>query len=187
VGAIESPEGTPRKRRWMTVASSVVSFTCCGSMSVGTARLDTARTMIYNRSTGGATRPLGRIRHPRRTGVELPDDLSIHRSVHHLPWRKRGVPRPLALAWWSNHQKIHALTDACGRAWPPSARQPRRHLEAPALLDNASAPARLLADKVMTRNNLRESSRDHKKTEHNLTRSRKAPIPYDAEAARDRK
>ena len=59
--------------------------------------------------------------------------------------------------------------------------------EAPALLDKCPAPSRLLADKGYDANSLRDRLAQTK-TEAVIpsTRSRKAPIPYDAEAYRDR-
>ena len=59
--------------------------------------------------------------------------------------------------------------------------------EAPALLDKCPAPTRLLADKGYDANSLR-SRLAATKTEAVIpsTRSRKAPIPYDAEAYRNR-
>jgi transposase len=59
--------------------------------------------------------------------------------------------------------------------------------EAPALLDKCPAPSRLLADKGYDANSLRDRLAETK-TEAVIpsTRSRKAPIPYDAEAYRDR-
>lgn len=59
--------------------------------------------------------------------------------------------------------------------------------EAPALLDKCPAPSRLLADKGYDANSLRgrlAATRTEAVTPS--TRSRKAPIPYDAEACRDR-
>jgi putative transposase len=59
--------------------------------------------------------------------------------------------------------------------------------EAPELLDKCPAPARLLADKGYDANSLRERLATSK-TEAVIpsSRSRKTPIPYDAEAYRDR-
>jgi transposase len=59
--------------------------------------------------------------------------------------------------------------------------------EAPALLDKCPAPNRLLADKGYDAGSLR-SRLAATRTEAVIpsTRSRKAPIPYDAEAYRDR-
>jgi transposase len=59
--------------------------------------------------------------------------------------------------------------------------------EAPALLDKCPAPSRLLADKGYDANSLRDRLAETK-TEAVIpsTRSRKAPIPDDAEAYRDR-
>jgi putative transposase len=59
--------------------------------------------------------------------------------------------------------------------------------EAPALLNKCPAPARLLADKGYDANSLRDRL-ETTKTEAVIpsTRSRKTPIPYDAEAYRDR-
>jgi transposase len=59
--------------------------------------------------------------------------------------------------------------------------------EAPALLDKCPAPSRLLADKGYDANSLRDRLAETK-TEAVIpsTRSRKAPIPDDPEAYRDR-
>ena len=59
--------------------------------------------------------------------------------------------------------------------------------EAPALLDKCPAPARLLADKGYDANSLRDRLAVTR-TEAIIpsTRSRKVPIPYDAQAYRDR-
>jgi transposase len=59
--------------------------------------------------------------------------------------------------------------------------------EAPALLDKCPAPSRRLADKGYDANSLRDRLAETK-TEAVIpsTRSRKAPIPDDAEAYRDR-
>jgi transposase len=59
--------------------------------------------------------------------------------------------------------------------------------EAPALLDKCPAPTRLLADKGYDANSLRDRLAATR-TEAVIpsTRSRKAPIPHDAEAYRDR-
>ena len=59
--------------------------------------------------------------------------------------------------------------------------------EAPRLLDKCPAPTRLLADKGYDANSLRDRLAETK-TEAVIpsTRSRKAPIPYDTEAYRDR-
>ena len=59
--------------------------------------------------------------------------------------------------------------------------------EAPALLDKCPAPTRLLADRGYDANSLRDR-RAATKTEAVIpsTRSRRAPIPYDAEAYHDR-
>lgn len=59
--------------------------------------------------------------------------------------------------------------------------------EAPALLDKCPAPARLLADKGYDAGSLRHRLAATK-TEAVIpsTRARKVPIPYDAEAYRDR-
>lgn len=59
--------------------------------------------------------------------------------------------------------------------------------EAPALLDKVPAPTRLLADKGYDANSLRERLAATRTTVVvPSTRSRKAPIPYDAEAYQNR-
>ena len=59
--------------------------------------------------------------------------------------------------------------------------------EAPALLDKCPAPARLLADKGYDANSLRDRlAATQTEAVIPSTRSRKAPIPYDTEAYRDR-
>ena len=81
--------------------------------------------------------------------------------------------------------KIHALTDGCGRAvaFTLSPGNCADISAAPALLDKIPAPARLLADKGYDANSLRRRLAATK-TEVVIpsTRSRKTPIPYDAEA-----
>jgi putative transposase len=59
--------------------------------------------------------------------------------------------------------------------------------EAPALLDKCPAPTRLLADRGYDANSLRDRLAATKTVAViPSTKSRKAPIPYDAEAYRDR-
>ena len=59
--------------------------------------------------------------------------------------------------------------------------------EAPALLDKCPAPTRLLADKGYDANSLRDRlAATETEAVIPSTRSRKTPIPYDAEAYRDR-
>jgi len=59
--------------------------------------------------------------------------------------------------------------------------------EAPALLDKCAAPTRLLADKGYDANSLRDRlAATETEAVIPSTRSRKAPIPYDAEAYHDR-
>jgi len=81
------------------------------------------------------------------------------------------------------------LTDGCGRAVAFTL-SPGNHAdisEAPALLDKTPPPARLLADKGYDANSLRDRLAATK-TEAVIpsTRSRKVPIPCDAEAYIDR-
>ena len=81
------------------------------------------------------------------------------------------------------------MTDGCGRAVAFTL-SPGNHAdisEAPALLDKCPAPARLLADKGYDANSLRDRLAATK-TEAVIpsTRSRKRPIPDDADAYRDR-
>jgi putative transposase len=81
------------------------------------------------------------------------------------------------------------LTDGCGRAVAFTL-SPGNHAdisEAPALLDKCPAPNRLLADKGYDANSLRDRL-TASETEAVIpsTRSRKTPIPHDAEAYRDR-
>ena len=59
--------------------------------------------------------------------------------------------------------------------------------QAPALLDKCPAPSRLLADKGYDANSLRNRlSETETEAVIPSTKSRKAPIPYDVEAYRDR-
>ena len=59
--------------------------------------------------------------------------------------------------------------------------------EAPALLDKCPAPARLLADKGYDANSLRDRlAATETEAVIPSTRSRKTPIPYDADAYRER-
>ncbi len=85
--------------------------------------------------------------------------------------------------------KIHALTDTCGRA-VAFILSPGNLADislAPALLSLLPAPNRLLADKGYDANSLRRSLAETA-TEAVIPskRSRKAPLPYDATAYRDR-
>lgn len=139
-------------------------------------------------------RPLGtHLRHPRGAGG------TARRSEH----RQHRRARPSLGTWWKRGAqiqaigrsrggpttKIHALTDGCGRpvAFTLSPGNHADICEASALLDKCPAPARLLADKGYDANSLRNRLAEAK-TEAVIpsTRSRKAPIPYDATAYRDR-
>lgn len=81
--------------------------------------------------------------------------------------------------------KIHAVTDGCGRAvaFTISPGNCAAISAAPALPDRMPAPARLLADKGYDANSLRRRlAATRTEAVKPSTRSRKTPIPYDAEA-----
>ena len=100
------------------------------------------------------------------------------------------LPRPghRALAWGPT-TKIHALTDACGRpvAFALGPGNEADISAAPALLNKCPAPRRLLADKGYVAGGLR-SRLALAQTEAVIpsTRSRKVPIPHDAETCKAR-
>lgn len=85
--------------------------------------------------------------------------------------------------------KIHALTDGYGRAvaFTLGPGNEADILAAPALLDKCPAPRRPLADRGYDANSLRRRLA-WARTEAVIpaTRSRKVPIPYDAEAYKAR-
>lgn len=85
--------------------------------------------------------------------------------------------------------KVHALTDGCGRAvaFILSPGNEADITAAPALLDKCKTPRCLLADRGYDANSLRRRLAAAQ-TEAVIpsTRSRKVPIPYDANAYRDR-
>jgi transposase len=105
-------------------------------------------------------------------------------------WRKRGAQvQAIGRSRGGPTTKIHALTDSCGRpvAFTLSPGNHADISEAPALLDKCPAPTRLLADKGYDANSLRNRlAATETEAVIPSTRSRKAPIPYDTEAYRDR-
>ena len=140
------------------------------------------------------SRPLGaHLRYPCGAGgtPRRPEHRQHRRACPPLcTGRKRGAKiQAIGRSRGGPTTKIHALTDGCGRAVAFTL-SPGNHAdisEAPALLDKCPAPSRLLADKGYDANSLRDRLAQTK-TEAVIpsTRSRKAPIPYDAEAYRDR-
>ena len=158
-------------------------------------------TTIYNRFNRWSHRGLWtRLFATLSARAELPDDLSIDSTavrVHRPmlgekggPRRKRGAKiQGIGRSRGGPTTKIHALTDACGRA-VAFILGPGNHADisaVPALLDKMPPPTRLLADKGYDANSLRERLAASK-TEAVIpsTRSRKTPIPYDAVAYIDR-
>ena len=104
------------------------------------------------------------------------------------PWRKRGAQvQSIGRSRGGPTTKIHALTDACGRAFVLSPGNSADISAAPKLLSLLPPPKRLLADKGYDANSLR-SRLAETATEAVIpsTRSRKTPIPYDKKAYRNR-
>jgi transposase len=105
-------------------------------------------------------------------------------------WRKRGAKvQAVGRSRGGPTTKIHALTDACGRAvaFILSPGNCADISAAPALLDKRPPPTRLLADKGYDANSLRgRLAKTGTEAVIPSTRSRKTPIPYDPEAYRAR-
>ena len=102
-------------------------------------------------------------------------------TIHRMPERRRSRGGPTT--------KIHALTDSYSRAVAVTL-GPGNEADissAPEWLNLVPPPERLLADKGYDANSLRKRLADSA-TEAVIpsTRSRKTPIPYDAEAYRER-
>ena len=129
---------------------------------------------------GGAGRPARRVAHRLHGRPCTPFGARRKRGAQVQGiGRSRGGPTT----------KIHALTDACGRAVAFSL-SPGNCADisaAPALLDKMPPPARLLADRGYDANSLRARLATAG-TEPVIpsTRSRKTPIPHNAEAYRAR-
>ena len=129
---------------------------------------------------GGAGRPARRVAHRLHGRPCTPFGARRKRGAQvQSIGRSRGGPTT----------KIHALTDACGRAvaFVLSPGNSADISAAPKLLSLLPPPKRLLADKGYDANSLR-SRLAETATEAVIpsTRSRKTPIPYDKKAYRDR-